>query len=138
MTEHLHPNTLADLALAPVLIRIERNLARLREASDLQFALALELNDDAAFYHSPQERAGRLLRCAMRGVELHGWRVLPTADLHGLAVSHGEFSISLMFGKRLVDYVAGTPASAGASSAAGQPRPVSSTAARQQESTVRN
>jgi hypothetical protein len=36
---------------------------------------------------------------------LHGWRVNPTQDLYGLAVTHGDVSVSLMFGKDLVDYV---------------------------------
>jgi hypothetical protein len=66
MTEHLHPNSVADLALAPVLIGIERNLARLRDSRDLRFELAVELNDDDSFYHSPRERAERLQRCATR------------------------------------------------------------------------
>lgn len=105
MTEHLHPNSVADLALAPVLIGIERNLARLRDSRDLQFDLAVELNDDDSFYHSPRERAGRLQRCATLGVDLHGWLVSPTEDLHGLEVSHGGFTVSVMFGERLVGYV---------------------------------
>ena len=52
-----HPHSAADLALAPVLIGIERNLARLRDGADLEFALALALNDDASWYHSAAERA---------------------------------------------------------------------------------
>ncbi len=106
MTEHLHPTNVADLALAPVAISLERNLARLREAKDLAFTLALELNDDDSFYHSAAERADRVQRCATRSVDLHGWTVSPTADLQGLAVSHGEFTISLMLGSQVAGYVA--------------------------------
>jgi hypothetical protein len=106
MTEHLHPTSVADLALAPVLIGIERNLAPLRDSKDLELSLAIALNDDDGFYHTPGERAGRLLRCATRGLDLHGWSVTPTADLHGLTVSHGEFTVSIMFGGQLVRYVA--------------------------------
>ncbi len=105
MSEHLHPSSVADLALAPVLIGIERNLARLRESKDLQFELAVELNDDDSFYGTPHDRAGRLQRCAIRGVDLHGWHVTPTGDLHGLAVSHGGYTVSLMLGERLTSYV---------------------------------
>jgi hypothetical protein len=105
MTEHLHPATVADLALAPVLLSIERNLAALRSAADLSYTLALELNDSDSRYRTPAERAGRLQRCAVRFVDLHGWDVRPTDDLHGLAVTHGQFTVPIMLGKRLVDYV---------------------------------
>lgn len=105
MSEHLHPNNVADLALAPVLLSIERNLAPLRASHDLSYALALELNDDDCLYHSPEERAARIQRCAVRAVDLHGWDVRPTADLHGLAITHGQYTLPLMLGKRLVDYV---------------------------------
>jgi hypothetical protein len=106
MAEHMHPRTVADLALAPVLIGIERNLARLRGSRDLQFDLAVVLNDDDSLYYLPSERALRVQRYALRDVDLHGWLVNPTADLHGLAVSHGEFTVSVMFGKQLADYIA--------------------------------
>jgi hypothetical protein len=99
------PHSPADLALAPVLIELERNLARLRASDDLELALALDLNDEDWFYHGPAERAGRLEKFATREVDLHGWSVTPTTDLYGLAVEHGEYVVSLMFGKRLVDYV---------------------------------
>ena len=106
MTEpHPHPHSPADLALAPVLINIERNLAALRESKDLDFSLALELNDDASWYSTPQERADRILKSATRQVDLHGWTVSPTPDRCGLAVSHGEYTVSLMFGKQIAGYV---------------------------------
>jgi hypothetical protein len=105
MTEHLYPHSVADLELAPVLISIERNLAVAREATDLEFTLALELNDDDSIYHSPTERARRIQRFATRGVSLHGWNVYPAADKHGLAVWHGDFTVTLAFGQQLTDYV---------------------------------
>lgn len=100
-----HPHSAADLALAPILIGIERNLARLRDGADLEFALALHLNDDSAWYASPGERAHRVLQDALRDVELHGWTVAPTPDWHGLAVSHGAYTVSIMLGQRLTDYI---------------------------------
>jgi hypothetical protein len=100
-----HPHSAADLALAPVLIGIERNLCRLREGADLEFALALALNDDGSWYPSPSERAQRVLQDALRDVELHGWTVTPTPDWHGLAVSHGAYSVPIMLGQRLTDYI---------------------------------
>jgi hypothetical protein len=105
MTEHLYPHSVADLELAPVLISIERNLAVARDATDLEFTLALELNDDDSIYHSPTERARRVQRFATRGVSLHGWNVYPSADRHGLAVWHGDFTVTLALGEQLTDYV---------------------------------
>lgn len=103
------PHSPADLALAPVLIELERNLARLRASDDLEFLLELDLNDADFFYHGPAERAVRLAKFATREVDLHGWSVTPTADLYGLAVEHGEYVVSLMFGQRLTDYVQDGP-----------------------------
>ena len=99
------PHSPADLALAPVLIELERNLAQLRASDDLELLLELDLNDQELFYHNPAERAGRLQNFATREVDLHGWSVTPTPDLYGLAVTHGEYTVSLMFGQRLVEYV---------------------------------
>jgi hypothetical protein len=100
-----HPHSLADLSLAPVLIEIEQNLARLRATDNLEFDLALELNDLESRYQGAADRADRIARCATRNIDLHGWKVEPTADLHGLAVQHGEYQVSLMLGKRLTGYV---------------------------------
>jgi len=100
-----HPHSAADLALAPVLISIERNLEQLRSSTDLEFTLALELNDDDSWYPSAEERAQRVLKSATRNVDLHGWTVTPTPDQAGLAVSHGEYTVSVMLGARLADYV---------------------------------
>jgi hypothetical protein len=99
------PHSATDLALAPVLIHIERNLAPLRSSTDLELALALDLNDDDSWYSSAEERAQRVLKDATRDVELHGWTVTPTPDWNGLAVSHGEYTVSLMLGAQLADYV---------------------------------
>jgi hypothetical protein len=117
-----HPHSVADLALAPVLINIERNLATLRESEDLEYDLALKLNDDGSWYHTAAERAARLQRSVTQDVDLHGWLVSPTADLHGLAVEHGGYKVSLMFGKRLADYAEqGVPAAVPAPAATAGP-----------------
>jgi hypothetical protein len=100
-----HPHSVADLALAPVLIGIERNLARLRDGADLQFTLALALNDDNSWYNSAAERAQRVLQGATREMDLRGWVVTPTTDWHGLAVSHGGYTVSIMLGSRLTSYI---------------------------------
>jgi hypothetical protein len=100
-----HPHSVADLSLAPVLIELERGLDVLRRSRDLEFDLALSLNDDARAYPTAAQRADRIRQFAVRDVDLHGWNVEPTSDGYGLAVRHGEFSVSLMFGKRLTGYV---------------------------------
>ncbi len=100
-----HPHSAADLALAPVVIGIERNLARLRDSKDLEYALALDLNDDSSWYPAAGQRAHRVQMSATRGVELHGWTVTPTPDGQGLAVSHGEYTVSIMLGKALANYI---------------------------------
>jgi len=107
------PRSPADLALAPVLISIERNLARVRDSDDLEYALALALNDDGGWYKSAAERADRVVQLATRNVDLHGWRVTPAPDRQGLVVEHGHHHVSLMLGRRLADYVAGGVPAAG-------------------------
>lgn len=106
------PHSLGELALAPVLIELEQNLARLRASENLELLLALDLDDQEAFYHGAAERAERLAKFATREVDLHGWSVSPTPDLYGLAVEHGGHVVSLMFGQRLVAYVQDGPATA--------------------------
>ena len=101
-----HPHSPADLALAPVLINIERNLGRVRDSDDLEYALALALNDDGGWYRSATERAERVQQLATRNVDLHGWRVTPAPDRQGLVVEHGHYRVTLMLGRRLAGYVA--------------------------------
>ena len=100
-----HPHSAADLALAPVLLGIERNLDRLRTGADLEFTLALARGDDNSWYHSAGERAHRVQQAATRDVDLHGWTVMPTPDWHGLAISHGGYTVPIMLGQRLTGYI---------------------------------
>lgn len=99
------PHSPTAHALATVLIEIERNLERLRARDDLEVLLELDLDDQDGLYHGPAERAGRLENFATREVHLHGCTVQPTPDRYGLAVQHGEYTVSVMLGKRLVGYV---------------------------------
>lgn len=101
----LRPRSAADLALAPVIIGLERNLARLRNSHDLEFELAVQLDDDASFYPEEADRVRRILKAATRNVDLHGWTVSPTPDMQGLAVSHGQYAVSVMFGKQVANYI---------------------------------
>jgi hypothetical protein len=100
------PHSVADLGLSPALVNIERNLAGLRDNKDLEFALAVELNDDDdSMYPTASDRARRIRAAAVRDVDLHGWAVTTTADMHGLAVTHGEYTVSIMLGRRLTEYL---------------------------------
>jgi hypothetical protein len=101
----LYPHSGSDLALAPVLILLERNLELLRSASDLVFELALELNDIESFYQTPESRAARVVKAVTRNVNLRGLEVAPSPDLAGVTVSHKEYRVSLMLGRRLSEYV---------------------------------
>jgi hypothetical protein len=100
-----HPHSTVDLALAPVLISIERNLEQYRDSYDLAFDLALQLNDDASWYSDAAGRARRVRDAATRGVDLHGWRVQPSEDRYGLVVEHGGYHVTVALGKQLTDYV---------------------------------
>jgi hypothetical protein len=100
------PHSPADLALAPVLISIERNLAQVRDSADLEYALALALNDDSGWYNSAAERADRVRQLATRNVDLHGWHVTPAPDRQGLVVERSHYRVSVMLGRRLAGYVA--------------------------------
>jgi hypothetical protein len=104
LSSHL-PHAAASHALAAALVEIERNLERLRTSDDVEVLLEFDLNDADWLYHGPAERAGRLATFATREVDLHGCAVQPTPDRYGLAVQHGEYTVSVMFGKRLVGYV---------------------------------
>ena len=102
-----YPHSAADLALAPVLLNLEQNLAALRDSRDLEYSLALELTDDSAFYHTAAERARRMESAATRNVDLHGWRVRTTPDMYGLVVEHGDYKVTLMLGSQLTEYLRG-------------------------------
>lgn len=106
MSAHL-PHAATAHALATALVEIERNLERLRASDDVEVPLQLDLNDADWLYHGPAERAERLEKFAIREIDLHGCTVQPTADRYGLAVQHGEYTVSVTFGKRLVEYVEG-------------------------------
>ncbi len=100
-----HPHSTVDLALAPVLISIERKLEPYRGSYDLAFDLALQLNDDALWYSDAPARARRVRDAATRGIDLHGWQVRPSDDLYGLVVEHGAYRVTVSLGRQLADYI---------------------------------
>jgi hypothetical protein len=68
----------------------------LRAASGRPWSLPLQL---------PSAAAHRIQAFATRRVSLHGPECFPSQDRYGLAVWHGDFSVTLAFGKAVTDYV---------------------------------
>jgi hypothetical protein len=104
----LLPKDPVDLALAPVAVRIDHNLSRIRDMSpssidaDLQLQLdTLPHGDDAG------ERCERVRALALREVDLHGWEAAVSHDWTRLRLSGGSVSIELGLSAAIRDYIAG-------------------------------
>ena len=63
------------------------------------------LTQSAAVAQNSSRAPATIFQHDLPDANLHGWSVTPTPDLYGLAVTHGEYTVSLMFGQRLVEYV---------------------------------
>jgi hypothetical protein len=106
------PKEPKDLALAPVAAAIDLNLRRLRDKTPdaIDYELTLELNnpimsDDA------DERADRVLRVALRDVDMHHWSAAVTDDRSSVRLSGGSVSIDLGLGAAVLSYIVnGVPA----------------------------
>jgi hypothetical protein len=100
------PREPKDLALAPVAAAIDMNLRRLRDRSpdQIDYELTLELNnptmgDDA------DERAERVLRVALRDVDMHHWSAEITDDRSSVRLSGGSVSLDLGLGVSVLSYI---------------------------------
>jgi hypothetical protein len=104
----LLPKEAADLALAPVAVQIDQNLARIRDMSVEQIGadLALQLNDVPA-RDDADERADRVREVALRFVEMHGWEAEVTHDYARLRLTGGSVSIELGLSATVRDYILG-------------------------------
>src|SRR5690348_10170017 len=104
----LHPKVPKDLALAPLAARIDLTLQRLRDRTpeEIRFELALELDSDEA-EPSAAERAARVLRVALRDVDLHHWDAAITDDHARLRLSGGSVSLDLGLSASLLAYIRG-------------------------------
>ncbi len=103
----LHPKSPKDLALAPVAAAIDSNLRRLREqrtAAQIEYELALELNQPTAAVDRA-ERATRVLAVALRDVDLHGWAAELTDDGSAVRLAGGSVSVDLAVGASVQRYV---------------------------------
>ena len=100
------PKEPKDLALAPVAVAIDRNLQRLRDRSpaEIDYQLTLELNQPADS-SDPDERVARVLRLAVRDVDLHHWTAAISEDRARLTLSGGSVSLDLGLSASLLDYL---------------------------------
>jgi hypothetical protein len=102
------PKSSKDLALAPVAVGIDGNLQRLRTRSQdgIEFELQLEL-DRPAFTGSREERGDRVLRLALRDVDLHGWLAEMTPDGSAVRITGGSVSLDVAVGAGATRFIDG-------------------------------
>jgi hypothetical protein len=102
----LRPKTPKDLMLAPVAAEIDLNLQGLRDKSPAQIheGLAVALNVGTAGVDRA-ERAARVLRDALRDVDLHEWQAEITEDGARLRLSGGSVSIDLGLSATILQYI---------------------------------
>lgn len=101
----LLPKEPADLALAPVAVNIDRNLAPLRDTSleEIRFDVALQLNESPA--RSPEERADQIREVALRQVDMHDWHAEISADFARLRLYGGSVSLDLGLSAAIRRYI---------------------------------
>ena len=101
-----YPKQQKDLALAPVAVGIDRNLQRMRDGSpyDVLAELELELDRPAACAER-EERAGLVLRQALRDVDLHGWKASVTDDGCRIHLDGGSVSLDLGLSASIAQYI---------------------------------
>jgi len=102
----IHPKQQKDLFLAPVASEIDINLQRMRDESvrDVEATLELEL-DKPAMTADRDERAGLVLRQALRNVDMHGWRAAITTDGCRVHLDGGSVSIDLGLSANIAAYI---------------------------------
>ena len=102
----LHPNSVKDLTLAPVAAAIDINLQRVRDPSpdEIERTLQWELND-APLKDSRDERSQRILKLALRDVDLHGWDAAVTEDRTAVRVSGGSVSLDLSLSAAVARFI---------------------------------
>jgi hypothetical protein len=102
----LHPRYPKDFMLAPVAVEIDRNLERMRDCAprDVEAELELEL-DRPAMGAGRDERAGLVLRQALRNVDLHGWSAAITPDGARLRIDGGSVSLDLGLSPGITGYI---------------------------------
>lgn len=92
--------------LAPVAAEVDVNLRRMRDRAprEVEYALALELDDDARAADRSR-RAELVRRQAIRDVDLHGWTAEITDDRRRLRLSGGSVSLDLGLSAGITAYI---------------------------------
>ncbi len=102
----VRPRTPIDLALAPVAVEIDMNLAQLRDLpfDEIGYRLDLAL-DRPESSGSVDERCERMIASAVRNVDLHGWEPCITADHARLRLSGGSASLDIGLSAEVTRYI---------------------------------
>lgn len=102
----IRPKQPTDLLLAPVAVQIDRNLQRFREESPVAIENELQLElDSPVIEDTREERASRILRVAVRNVEMHGWNGEINADGSALHLEGGSVALDLALSPTLRRYI---------------------------------
>jgi hypothetical protein len=104
----LRPKTATDLSLAPVAANLDMNLERIRDITpaEIGFQIALEL-DRPERSGTIEERTKRVLKLAVRNVELHGWTPTITDDHCRMRLSGGSLSLDLGLSAEIKRFIEG-------------------------------
>ena len=95
----LHPRETRDLALAPVAVHVDMNLRPLRESGPEELEAAFQLLlDRPAIDNTRGAREKRVLKVALRGVDLHGWDAAVTPDGSAVRLEGGSVTLDLALG----------------------------------------
>jgi hypothetical protein len=103
----LLPKEPTDLALAPVAVQIDRNLAPIRDISpeEIRYSVALQLN--AVTPETDTGRAEQIHDIAVRDVEMHNWHADVSADHARLKLAGGSVSLELGLSDSIRRYIEG-------------------------------
>jgi hypothetical protein len=98
----LIPHDTADLALAPVVLQLDREISMYSGLSQAEVEMRIAVEADAEPRTYPARRQA-LLRALTNFVDLHGWTV--AINDRGLRLSHRDNAVTLGFPKSLRTYL---------------------------------
>jgi hypothetical protein len=86
------PHDLADLYLAPVVLKLDARIDELAALDDERFAMQVATQSDEPDW-TAETRRSAVLRAVAYLVDLHGWTL--AWDARGIRVAHGAHSVVL-------------------------------------------
>lgn len=98
----LMPHDTADLALAPVVIRLDREIGMYSGLTQEEVVERIAAEPDSQASSFPARRAA-LLRALTQFVDLHGWDA--RINDRGLRLSHGDNAVTIGFPRSLRTYL---------------------------------